>query len=69
MFSGLFSALPAILSDFEFEFRFKGLCKDRAQKAGLATARLPIKKYIELDSRAVLTVNHVVQIMVEMYNR
>lgn len=35
----------------------------------MATARLPIKKFIQLDSRAVLTINHVVQIMVEMINR
>ncbi|GAX83780.1 hypothetical protein CEUSTIGMA_g11205.t1 [Chlamydomonas eustigma] len=49
--------------------RYKGLCQQRAQEAGISTARLPIKKFVELESRAVLTVNHVVQIMVEMFNR
>ena len=34
----------------------------RAEEAGIATARLPITKYVQLDSRAVLTVNHVVQV-------
>lgn len=42
--------------------RYKGLCKKRAEEAGIATARLPITKYVQLDSRAVLTVNHVVQV-------
>ena len=42
--------------------RYKGLCMKRAEEAGIATARLPITKYVQLDSRAVLTVNHVVQV-------
>lgn len=45
--------------------KFKGLCYDRAREHGVATARLPIKKYVQLGSSAVLTVNHVLQILVE----
>ncbi|GFR42376.1 hypothetical protein Agub_g3032, partial [Astrephomene gubernaculifera] len=49
--------------------RYKGLCENAAKAAGIATARLPINRHIQLASRAVLTVNHVVQILVEYYNR
>ncbi|KAL6764727.1 hypothetical protein V8C86DRAFT_3022151 [Haematococcus lacustris] len=42
--------------------RHKGLCFNRAQDAGVATARLPIQKHVQLDSSAVLAVNHVVQV-------
>ena len=49
--------------------RHKGLCLKRATEAGVATARLPIQKYVKLDSRAVLTVNHVVQIMAEYFSK
>ena len=49
--------------------RHKGLCFTRAEEAGVRHARLPIKKYVELADRAVLTINQVVQIMVEMYNQ
>jgi tRNA (guanine9-N1)-methyltransferase len=47
--------------------RHKGLCYERAEAQGIRTARLPIKKYVELADRAVLTINQCVQIMVEMY--
>ncbi|KAG2430279.1 hypothetical protein HXX76_010374 [Chlamydomonas incerta] len=49
--------------------RYKGLCEGSARAAGIATARLPIAKHIQLASRAVLTVNHVFQILVEWYAR
>ncbi|KAJ9523227.1 hypothetical protein QJQ45_024013 [Haematococcus lacustris] len=48
--------------------RHKGLCFNRAQDAGVATARLPIQKHVQLDSSAVLAVNHVVQIIAEFAN-
>eukprot|EP00798_Chlamydomonas_sp_ICE-L_P026055 gene26055-11755_t len=47
----------------------KGLCLKRADAAGIATARLPIQKYVQLTSRAVLTVNQVVQMMAEYFNK
>eukprot|EP00198_Chlamydomonas_reinhardtii_P005956 XP_001695292.1 predicted protein [Chlamydomonas reinhardtii] len=49
--------------------RYKGLCEGSARAAGIATARLPISKHVQLASRAVLTVNHVFQILVEWYAR
>ncbi|KAG2492323.1 hypothetical protein HYH03_009274 [Edaphochlamys debaryana] len=49
--------------------RYKGLCEGSARAAGIATARLPISKHVQLASRAVLTVNHVFQILAEWYNR
>lgn len=42
--------------------RYKGLCEGSARAAGIATARLPISKHVQLASRAVLTVNHVFQV-------
>ena len=46
--------------------RYKGLCLQRAQAAGVATARLPIQKHVKLEASAVLTVNHVVQVSVHV---
>lgn len=45
--------------------RYKGLCLKRAKEAGIATARLPIQKHVQLESSSVLAVNHVTQILVE----
>jgi tRNA (guanine9-N1)-methyltransferase len=45
--------------------RYKGLCYRRAIKAGVKTAKLPIGDYLEMNSRSVLTTNHVVEIMVK----
>jgi tRNA (guanine9-N1)-methyltransferase len=42
--------------------RYKGLTLDRAKAAGVATARLPIQKYVSLATSTVLAVNHVVQV-------
>ena len=46
--------------------RHKGLCHHRATTRGIATARLPIGKFLEGQTRKVLTINHVVEIMSKM---
>ncbi|KAL2072210.1 hypothetical protein VTL71DRAFT_11553 [Oculimacula yallundae] len=43
--------------------RHKGLCYKRAKERGIQTARLPIGEYMTMQSRSVLAVNHVVEIM------
>jgi len=45
--------------------RHKGLCYKRACERGIATAKLPIGEYMTMQSRTVLTVNHVVEIMLK----
>ena len=45
--------------------REKGLCHKRATGKGVRTARLPIGKYLEMQSRKVLATNHVVEIMLK----
>lgn len=45
--------------------RYKGLCYKRACERGIATAKLPIGEYMTMQSRTVLTVNHVVEIMLK----
>lgn len=44
--------------------RYKRLCEDKAQGQGIATARLPIERHINLAGTRVLTVNQVYAIMV-----
>ncbi|KAF7943503.1 hypothetical protein EAE96_011426 [Botrytis aclada] len=44
--------------------RHKGLCYKRACDAGISTAKLPIGEYMTMQSRTVLTVNHVMEIMI-----
>lgn len=44
--------------------RHKGLTHRQAVEAGVRTARLPIKDHIQLSTRHVLAVNHVVEILV-----
>jgi len=44
--------------------REKGLCYKRAVELGVRTARLPIDQYMVMQSRKVLTTNHVVDIIV-----
>jgi len=43
--------------------RHKGAAMLRAQGLGIATARLPVGRYIALQSHHVLTVNHVVELL------
>ncbi|KAH7369839.1 tRNA m(1)G methyltransferase domain-containing protein [Rhexocercosporidium sp. MPI-PUGE-AT-0058] len=43
--------------------RHKGICYKRAVERGIPTARLPIGEYMTMQSRSVLAVNHVVEIM------
>lgn len=43
--------------------RHKAICYKSALEAGVKTAKLPIGDYIQMSSRAVMTTNHVVDIM------
>lgn len=45
--------------------REKGLCYRRARERGIRTARLPIGKFMVMQSRQVLATNHVVEIMLK----
>ncbi|RKF60075.1 tRNA -methyltransferase [Erysiphe neolycopersici] len=45
--------------------RHKGLCYKRACERGIYTAKLPIGEYMKMQSRTVLAVNHVVEIMLK----
>jgi len=44
--------------------RHKGICYRTACDRGIKTAKLPIGEYLEMQSRKVLTTNHVVEIMI-----
>ena len=43
--------------------RHKNVCRDKAERQGIATARLPIKKHVPILTSAVLTTNHVVEML------
>ena len=45
--------------------REKGICYKRATKRGVKTARLPIGEFMDMQSRKVLTTNHVNEIMLK----
>lgn len=45
--------------------RHKGVCFERAESQGIATARLPIGEYIKLASSQVMCTNHVVEMLVK----
>lgn len=45
--------------------RHKGLCYKRACERGIPTAKLPIGEYMTMQSRTVLAVNHVMEIMLK----
>ncbi len=47
--------------------RYKNLTLDKANKDGIAHARLPINHFIQLKGSTILTVNHVFEIVVEWY--
>jgi tRNA (guanine9-N1)-methyltransferase len=45
--------------------RHKGICYKRACGRGIPTAKLPIGEYMTMQSRSVLAINHVVEIMLK----
>ncbi|KAJ3277948.1 tRNA (guanine(9)-N(1))-methyltransferase [Blyttiomyces sp. JEL0837] len=45
--------------------RHKNLCQQRATAAGIKTARLPITEFLAMETRKVLTINQVFEIMVK----
>ena len=48
--------------------RYKNICLNKAVKLGIRHARLPISKYLNLNSRSILTINQVVDILAVYLN-
>ncbi|KAK6093743.1 tRNA (guanine(9)-N(1))-methyltransferase [Batrachochytrium dendrobatidis] len=48
--------------------RHKSLCFNDALKTGVSHAKLPLSSYVDMPSRKVLTINHVVEILVNYAN-
>jgi len=48
--------------------RLKGITFEKAKKEGIETAKLPIAEYCELNSRSVISVNQVVELLVDFLN-
>ncbi|RFU28409.1 hypothetical protein B7463_g7938, partial [Scytalidium lignicola] len=45
--------------------RYKGICYKRACERGIRTGKLPIGEYMTMQSRSVLAINHVVEILLK----
>ncbi|KAI9262694.1 guanine-1-methyltransferase-domain-containing protein, partial [Sporodiniella umbellata] len=45
--------------------RHKNICQQKAMEEGIKTAKLPIKRYLSLATRSVLTVNQVCEILLK----
>eukprot|EP00835_Amoeboradix_gromovi_P002012 NODE_104_length_19952_cov_0.449000.p12 type:complete len:204 gc:universal NODE_104_length_19952_cov_0.449000:4610-3999(-) len=48
--------------------RHKNLCLEKANSLGMRTARLPLNENVNLSMSSVLTVNQVVEILLQFYN-